>query len=91
MERADGQQLWDSNWARRVRIPSPGPGLRRYLCAGAPKEIYSVGLLGAKNGNSGIKGNRQLSVIALSRAVAYCIDQAHSVPNNRGMRRALGM
>jgi len=28
-----GQQLRDSNWARRDRVPSPGPGQRKYLCA----------------------------------------------------------
>ena len=29
-------------------VPSPGPGQRKYLCAGVPKGGYSVGLLGAK-------------------------------------------
>jgi len=43
-----GQQLRDSNWARRDRVPSPGPGQRKYLCVGVPKGIYSAGLLGAK-------------------------------------------
>jgi hypothetical protein len=38
-------------WATRLSrdpVPSPGPGQRKYLCAGVPKGGYSLGLLGAK-------------------------------------------
>ena len=43
-----GQQFRDSHWHSRDPVPSPGPGQRKYLCAGVPKGGYSVGLLGAK-------------------------------------------
>src|ERR1035441_9130256 len=36
------------NWHRLDSVPSPGPGQRKYLCAGVPKGGYSVRLLGAK-------------------------------------------
>src|ERR1019366_1829505 len=31
------------NWARRDRIPSPGPGQGKQLCAGIAGSVYSVG------------------------------------------------
>src|ERR1039457_5719770 len=37
-----------SHWHSRDSVPSPGPGQRKYLCAGVPKGGYSVRLLGAK-------------------------------------------
>jgi len=36
------------HWHRLDSVPSPGPGQRKYLCAGVPKGGYSVRLLGAK-------------------------------------------
>ena len=37
-----------SHWHSLDSVPSPGPSQRKYLCAGVPKDVYSVGLLGAK-------------------------------------------
>src|SRR5664279_5171746 len=36
------------HWHRLDSVASPGPGQRKYLCAGVPKGGYSVRLLGAK-------------------------------------------
>src|ERR1019366_1173690 len=36
------------HWHSLDSVPSPGSGQREYLCAGVPKGVYSVGLLGAK-------------------------------------------
>ena len=36
-EKAVVSSLQDSNWARRDRVPSLGPGQRKCLCAGLPK------------------------------------------------------
>src|ERR1022692_118897 len=36
------------HWHRLDSVPSPGPGQRKYLCAGVPKGGYSVRPLGAK-------------------------------------------
>jgi hypothetical protein len=65
-----GQQLRDSTWARRDRVPSPGPGQRKYSCAGVPKRIYSVGLLGAK---TEIPAQQPLRLFA-SSAIATCAE-----------------
>src|ERR1035441_6489592 len=37
-----------SHWHSLDSVPSPGPGQRKYLCAGIHQGVYSVGLLGAK-------------------------------------------
>lgn len=37
-----------THWHSLDPVPSPGPGKRKYLCAGAPKGVYSVRLLEAK-------------------------------------------
>jgi hypothetical protein len=43
-----GQQLRDSRRGTPIPVPRPGPGQGKHSCAGAPEQVYSVGLLGAK-------------------------------------------
>ncbi len=42
------QQFWDSRWHSRDLGLSTSPAKEKYLRAGVPKRVYSVGLLGAK-------------------------------------------